>query len=97
MLLRERSSGSLSSSLVKVVADSSPWFCITRVLRPRISLSCRASTEYSRVSSPAETSTTAVKRLISSASSRSAASFSLNSHMELSSSPAPSERSASRP
>lgn len=44
MLLRDRSSGSLSSSLVKVVAASSPWFCIRSWRRARISLSCRAST-----------------------------------------------------
>lgn len=140
MLLSERSSGSLSSSLVNVVADWSPWFCITRFLSARISLSCRASTDirswipersepeqrrqrerghyywrtpsvviillvvllnccpymYGVCYSPAETSTTAVKRLISSALSRSAANFSLNSHMELRSSPAPNERSVSR-
>lgn len=46
MLLRERSSGSLRRSLVNVVADSSPWFCITRFRSTRISLSCRASTEF---------------------------------------------------
>lgn len=46
MLLSERSSGSLSSSLVKVVDESSPWFCITRFRSARISLSCRASTAF---------------------------------------------------
>lgn len=45
MLLSERSSGSFSSSLVKVVADSSPWFCATRFRRAQISWSCRASSE----------------------------------------------------
>lgn len=44
---------------------------------------------------PADTSTTAEKRLISSSLSCRATSFSLNSNMQLSSSPAPMERNRS--
>lgn len=45
MLLSERRSGSLSSSLVKM-ADSLGWFLVMRLRRARISVSCRASTEF---------------------------------------------------
>lgn len=45
MLLSERRSGSLSSNLVKM-ADSLGWFLVMRLRRARISVSCRASTEF---------------------------------------------------
>lgn len=45
MLLRERRSGSFSSSLVKM-ADSLGWFLVMRLRSARISVSCSASTEF---------------------------------------------------
>lgn len=45
MLLSERRSGSLSSSLVKT-AESLGWYLVMRPRRALISISCRASTEF---------------------------------------------------
>lgn len=45
MLLSERNSGSLRSSLVKM-ALSFGWLCVMRLRKPRISDSCSASTDF---------------------------------------------------